>query len=410
MVPAIMMQFVATYIFYERHWKSVNRHMIAALTSEIDYVVEQLEHRTEKEQMIFLEEIKKSDIFNNISFDDGRNLGKKEFFLPDFQDALSKKIANSFEILYHAQNDNLFIKIKIDDRILLIETSEKRVASPTTYIFVMWLFGSSIILMVISIIFMKNQIRPINRLIEAVDKFGRGLEIEDFRPSGALEIRKAALAFFRMKKRVERQVIQRTQMLNAISHDLRTPLTRMRLEIAMIADDDFAAEMKKDVEEMEKMIESYLIFARGEGKEKTKDVNLAALLREVISNFENYDKNLIAKISEKLDIKIRENAIKRAITNIVDNAIKHTRIDVIIEMIYDEEYITITIKDDGIGIDESEFEQVFQPFYRIDNSRNSATGGSGLGLAISKDIIISHGGEIFLRNDSGLLVTLILPR
>jgi two-component system osmolarity sensor histidine kinase EnvZ len=271
--------------------------------------------------------------------------------------------------------------------------------------------GTSMILFAVASIFMRNQVRPIQRLAEAADQFGKGRDMEeDFRPEGALEVRRAAAAFNLMRRRIRRQIRQRTDMLSGVSHDLRTPITRMKLQLAMLADDSDVSELKGDIAEMERMIEGYLTFARGEGNEPTTETDLGLLVEDIVAIWRRNGVKIDCHVEGRLTAWVRPDAVKRSIENLVANASRYGG-QLWVRAGRRGDAIEITVDDDGPGIPEAQREDVFRPFYRLEESRNPDTGGTGLGLAIARDLLRSHGGDIILEDSphGGLRARARLP-
>jgi two-component system osmolarity sensor histidine kinase EnvZ len=274
----------------------------------------------------------------------------------------------------------------------------------------MWMVGTSLLLFAIATMFMRNQVRPIRRLADAVDNFGKGRDVPDFRPEGATEIRRAAAAFERMRGRINNALTQRTEMLAGVSHDLRTPLTRMKLQLEMLGDARGVEDLKEDLREMEVMVEEFLAFARGEGTEEAVESNLDEIVATVARSASADGRDVVAKTDGDMKILIRPNAIRRCITNLVVNAVTHATA-VEIGASRRGTLVEITVDDDGPGIPEEEREAVFKPFYRLDPSRNPGTGGTGLGLSIARDLARGSGGEVTLEDSplGGLRATIKLP-
>ena len=274
----------------------------------------------------------------------------------------------------------------------------------------MWMTGTAIIIILVSILFMRNQVRSIHDLAEFADKFGKGYDSENFKPTGATEVRQASKAFIEMKKRINKHVEQRTKMLAGVSHDLRTPLTRIKLQLAMIEPKEPIKDLENDVIEMEKMIQGYLDFAKGKERVIDNSVNVSDLLRSIISGYRNYHKNIELKSKSGILIHVNSNAFRRAITNIIDNAVRYAK-SIVININSTKKNMILTIDDDGIGIPEKQRIEVFKPFYRLDKSRNIESANTGLGLSIAKDIIIGYGGDIHLDNSplGGLRVVIKMP-
>ncbi|MEM7652550.1 MAG: ATP-binding protein, partial [Pseudomonadota bacterium] len=298
----------------------------------------------------------------------------------------------------------------------------ERLFSATTYIFLLWMVGTSLVFFAMAMVFMRNQIRPIRRLASAADRFGKGLDIPTFKPEGATEVRRAAAAFNQMRARIERQMRQRTEMLAGVSHDLRTPLTRMKLQLAMISDAQGADDLATDVAELERMIEGYLMFARGEGTELAEETDLLLLLRRAVGDqvrggqaVELEFSGHLAHANTQLELPLRPQAFRRAITNFLTNADRYaenTVVTITERLGNGPGSVEITIDDDGPGIPPAEREAVFRPFYRVDWSRNTSTGGVGLGLSIARDVVRGHGGDVMLSESplGGLRVFIRLPK
>jgi len=289
------------------------------------------------------------------------------------------------------------VLVQLAEGVLSVDVHEKRLYSSTPYIFLMWMVGSSLVLFAVAIVFMRNQIRPIRRLAIAARAFGMGREVEEFRSEGAAEVRQAAEAFRQMRERLRGQFTQRTEMLAGVSHDLRTPLTRMKLQLAMLGDAAEISELKSDVQDMERMVEGYLAFARGEGTETPIPTDLIALVADVVGaeTRDGSSVNLVLPERETFVLEARPQALKRALANLITNA-KRYAATVAVTMKVDQAAVLITVDDDGPGIPEANREDVFKPFFRLDASRNPETGGTGLGLTIARDIARSHGGELSL--------------
>ena len=302
------------------------------------------------------------------------------------------------------------IAIKLDDKVVRLQTTNKRLESRTTVIFLVWMLGASAIFLMIAIVFLRNQIRPIRRLAEAADSLGRGVDLPDFKPSGASEVRKAARAFIVMRERIKRQLRTRTEMLAGISHDLRTPLTRMKLELAMLGDSEAVRELGDDVQQMERMIAEYLDFARGEGREEAVRVSLNELLEDVVSDYQRLNADVVLLTKNDVMVDIRVSGFRRMLHNLVDNAMRYGR-RCELSLRVAANYCEVVIDDEGPGIPVEKHEEVFKPFNRLDPSRNSKTGGVGLGLTIARDIALAHGGTISLESSpkNGLRVIIRLP-
>ncbi len=405
-LPTIFTQLIATYIFYNRHWYSVSRNMAHSLSNDIQVVYE-------LQKTMNLVDLNK--ISNNLSLkvDVSKPIKNKKIIdsypaeTEHLYNLLKQYFTSPIKITFIENNDSIKIDIFQKNNIITFITHAKRIDNPTTYIFILWMSGTSLIFLLLSIIFTRNQIRPIIKLARAVDKFGKGQKM-NLRPAGAYEVRKASLAFLKMKERIERQISHRTEMLAGISHDLRTPLTRMKLQVEMSKDSELK-QIKEDIKDMEYMVNSYLDFARGDAKETANIINFNRFLHQILIPYSQ--KDLIIQNIARVKIPLKQDATKRCFQNILDNAFKYGN-KVIINSFTKNDELYIEIHDNGSGIPFEKREDVFKPFFRLDESRNKDTGGVGLGLAITKDIISNHGGEISLESSpilKGLLVVIKLP-
>jgi two-component system osmolarity sensor histidine kinase EnvZ len=294
---------------------------------------------------------------------------------------------------------------------LRVLVPERRLNSPTTTVFILWMTGSALVLFAIALLFMRNQIRSIRRLAVAADSFGKGRDVPNFKPEGASEVRQAAAAFLVMRERIQRALRQRTEMLAGVSHDLRTPLTRMKLALAMLGDGSEIDELRDDVAEMETMIDAYLAFARGEGTEPVQPCDLTRLLGEVVVGARRAGGRVELEAPDALTLPLRINGFKRCLTNLLGNSRRYASRAWLSARRINPAVIEIMLDDDGPGIPEAAREDVFKPFFRLDSSRNCETGGTGLGLAIARDVVRSHGGEITLDDSpqGGLRAIIRLP-
>ena len=416
--PLILMQAISTFVFFDRHWDTMTRRLAHTLAGDIAFIVDSL---TPLPKQLDLNQIflKADDILHiRLTYSPEEILVKKKAFQQwdrvrkSLQDALKERVRRPFSIDTIKKERRIEIKVQLPQGLLNVNVHEKRLYSSTPYIFLMWMIGSSLVLFAIAIIFMRNQIRPIRRLAIAARSFGMGRGSSEIKPSGAKEVRQATQAFRQMRERISRQFAQRTEMLAGVSHDLRTPLTRMKLQIEMLERTPETRELQDDIQEMERMIDGYLTFARGEGSESLSKINLASLIEEIIST-ERRDGSLINFVNKSKTIKsvtLRPQAIKRAITNLIINSKKYAE-TVRVELEYNLEHAIITIDDNGPGIAPEHRDDVFKAFFRLDPSRNTDTGGTGLGLTIAKDIVQSHGGDLLLSEASlgGLRATITLP-
>jgi two-component system osmolarity sensor histidine kinase EnvZ len=415
--PLILLQLISAHIFYDRHWDTITRRLSSAIAGDISLVMEELrEEQSSQGQAELFARAARAFSFD-ITMLPGAILPNErkpvanariDHFLSI---ALEQRVNRPFLIDTSNFKEEVVVYIQLADSVMRISAPGDRLFSSTTYIFILWMVGSSLILFAIASVFMRNQIRPIRRLARAADSFGKGRPVEeDFRTGGATEVRQAAAAFNLMRERIRRQIRQRTDMLSGVSHDLRTPLTRMKLQLAMLGDGPEIDELKDDVVEMEKMIEGYLTFARGEGDEQAVETDLSSLIEDVVIGWRRNGTVIDAHVEGRLRAWLRPNSVKRCLDNLIANASRYGR-HVWVNAGKRSTETEIAIDDDGPGIPEELREDVFRPFFRPDESRNRETGGTGLGLAIARDIARAHGGDIALESSphGGLRAVIRLP-
>ncbi len=413
--PLIILQLVSALIFYETHWDKVTLRLARGVAGDIGAVIKLMRRNPGPENLEWIFNLAAETMELNTTFKEGAVLVNTSW-APDgltermLSEAMRSHVGKPFLIDSVSLDRQVIINVQLPSGVLQVTTTRKRLFSSTVYVFVIWMVGTSLILFVVATIFMRNQVKPIRRLAVAADDFGKGRDVSSFKPEGATEVRLAAQAFLIMRERILRHIGQRTDMLAGVSHDLRTPLTRMRLQLEMLEDSDGAQEMKTDIAEMEHMLEGYLAFARGEGAEEPIATDLTALLNETTALARRKGGALDLHTEGQLTLSLRPNVFKRCLTNLIDNAMRYGE-HVSIRAGTRGDAIEITIDDDGPGIAEDERENVFKPFYRVEGSRNPETGGVGLGLTIARDVIRSHGGDIALSAspNGGLRARLRLP-
>ncbi|MDA0305786.1 MAG: ATP-binding protein [Proteobacteria bacterium] len=413
--PLIILQLVSASIFYETHWDKVTLRLARGVVGDIGAVIKLMRRNPEPENLEWIFGLAAETMELNTTFKEGAVLVNTSW-APDgltermLSQAMRSRVDKPFLIDSVSHDRQVIINVQLPSGVLRVATTRKRLFSSTVYVFVIWMVGTSLILFVVATIFMRNQIKPIRRLAVAADDFGKGRDVSSFKPEGATEVRLAAQAFLIMRERILRHIGQRTDMLAGVSHDLRTPLTRMRLQLEMLDDPGGAQEMKTDIAEMEHMLEGYLAFARGEGAEEPIVTDLTALLSEAAALARRKGGAVDLHTEGQLTVSLRPNVFKRCLTNLIDNAIRYGE-HVSIRAGTRGDAIEITIDDDGPGIAEDERENVFKAFYRVEGSRNPETGGVGLGLTIARDVIRSHGGDIALSAspNGGLRARLRLP-
>ncbi|MBL8669843.1 MAG: HAMP domain-containing protein [Alphaproteobacteria bacterium] len=415
-LPLILTQIITTFVFFERHFETVNRRLADGVAGDVQtilfYYQTQPDWRSEtlaiaEAAMQLQVKVEKGARLETVTTLDDAETAIERTLLRTLQHRIAKPLY--LRVDYYERWAT--IDVQLPDGVMRITAPRERLFNATTLIFLFWMLGSATILLAIAVIFMRNQIRPIHRLAEAADSFGRGIEVASFRPEGGSEVRRAAVAFNRMRERIRRQLAQRTEMLAGVSHDLRTPLTRMKLQLAFLGDRPEAEGLKADIADMELMIEAYLAFARGEGGERAVATDLTALLAELVDATRRGGGTVHLDADPGLALTIRPNAVKRALANLVANGLRYGGRAVWVTARATPDHVEITVDDDGPGIPESEREIVFRPFFRREASRNLATGGIGLGLTIARDIVRGHGGELVLAAapQGGLRAELRLP-
>lgn len=416
-IPVIILQIFATFIFYDRHWEKISNRLAETVAQEIGYIARLYEQETDPQKREEILDQANSSIDLILSFTPNRKIGpnqgpKAGIIPPALEEHFRKIVRRDFSInTLLLDQKKLIIDVQLDAGELSVIIPERRIYSPSAYIFIIWMIGFSLVIFAVAIIFMRNQIRPILRLAIAADAFGKGRDVSGFKIEGAREVRMAARAFILMRQRLQRQINQRTAMLSGVSHDLRTPLTRMKLQLAMMPQDEDLEELSHDVQDMEKMIEGYLAFARGEGEEEAYDIYLPEFLEEIISLSTRGGASITQNgDTPSLYLKVRPSALKRAISNLISNAHKYAD-KIYLTCLDDEDSLTIYIDDNGPGIAEALREEMFKPFSRGDAARNLDIVGTGLGLTIARDILRSHGGDLHLHEapQGGLRAEITLP-
>ncbi len=413
-LPLIGVQVVSGIIFYDRHWANVSSHRANSLAGEIAMIIDVTRSGHDGDANVILRSARNMDI--QVDFEPGGQLA-----VPDFQPrgflertlakSLRQYVGRPFNIHADVPAKRLMVSVQLPGEVIHVTTNVKRLISSTTKIFILWMAGTSIVLFALATVFMTKQVSPIQRLARAADNFGKGRDAPDFKPAGAAEVRQAAAAFLAMRERIKRQIEQRTEMLAGVSHDLRTPLTRMKLQLAMLRDHPDIGDLAYDVQEMERMIDGYLDFARGEGGEEPQSTDVAAALDSAVkAACYNGNAQVELDADSGIEIPLRRDAFRRCITNLVGNALRFGS-QVMVAGRRSGGTVEITVDDDGPGIPAAQRDEAFRPFIRLDQSRNLDHGGSGLGLAIARDIARSHGGELDLLDSplGGLRARLRLP-
>tara|TARA_B100001059_G_C17824891_1_gene580725 strand:- start:1163 stop:2479 length:1317 start_codon:yes stop_codon:yes gene_type:complete len=410
--PTIILQLIITIVFYDSIWIKANKNITRSLVAQLKTIEEV--YTNDKKNLDFFTDSYK----NNFNFEIGisktvfpSSSGERKFSPMDRSLRRELKSAfgnNNYWFSTSSFKNAVEIKINLKNEVLEFLVPKEMVSTSSIRLFVLWTTLPSILLIIIALIFLKNQTKPLVKLAKAAERFGKGDYVNNFRASGSLEIRKAAFEFDRMAKRINRHLNQRAEMLSGISHDLRTPLTRLKLQIAMLTQKDLTKKMSKDVDEMEKMLNDYLQFAKTQAKEDTTKIDLLVLFNSIKNEFNN--EKLIISQKNSIELIGRYTALKRSFENVIQNGLIYGN-KVFVNFQKGNNRVSIEIEDDGPGIPEEQFKNVFKPFFRLDKSRSLNKSGVGLGLAIVEDIINSHGGHIQLSRSrhNGLLVKISLP-
>jgi two-component system osmolarity sensor histidine kinase EnvZ len=415
-MPLILVQIISAWVFYARHWETMERRLSADVAGDIATVVEAMKFTIGDAVQARLMEEASSATQIGFSFD--RNAA-----LPPLPPSEGGGIEEQLRVAVHervgtaartetlSDSSDFRVEVPVNGGVLSAIVPRKRLTTPTTYIFILWMIGSSLVLLVVAAIFLRNQVKSLRRLAAAADGFGKGRPVVFSKIEGALEVRQAAAAFIQMRDRIQRQIRQRTEMLAGVSHDLRTPLTRMKLELELLGDNPIVVELKSDVVEMERLVQLYLDFARGEGTETPVETDIAPLIEDLAATQRRQGTELSLDQPAELVVPIRPNALRRCLGNLIANGARYgTHVWLTSRSVDDG--VDILVDDDGPGIPLNERDHVFQPFIRLDSSRNPSTGGIGLGLTIARDVARSHGGDVRLETSpqGGLRARVHLPR
>ena len=412
-IPIVILQGILTFVFLDRHWQLVTRKLSSAVASEITTFIDiepilGIERITKLSDRLYDVDVKffpNQKLVNNLPEPVNlveNTLGKE----------LSKILKNNFWIDAHTYEKRVIVQIEKLNGVYEFTIPRRNVYATNSHIFLVWMVISSLLLVSVAVMFMRQQIKPIEKLSKAAQQFGLGMKMEDFKPSGASEVKEAAEAYLKMQERIEKFIEQRTLMLAGVSHDLRTPLTRLKLQIEMLSDDKTNKELLSDVNEMQKMLETYLDFAEDVTREKASKIDLELMIREIIKSDKRDNKKInFNKKSTPIFFECRSIAMKRCITNLINNAGSYGN-EVLVSLDENKDGIIISVEDDGPGIKKEDYDQAIKPFIRLDTSRNQNIPGSGLGLSISQDITSNHGGKMSMSESSlgGLKVSLNFPK
>lgn len=418
-IPLILVQLISTFIFYENHWETLSRRLAQGLAGDISHIRVYMQDHPSSEEFEWIRTVARQTMLLTINFEAGESLPAAEridanSIYPDvLTRELWRELKRPFTIDFENDDRSIEIRMQLPNGVLHVLAPRKRLFSSTTYVFVLWMVGSSMVLFGVAALFLNIQVRAVRRLARAADSFGKGRDVPNFKPEGAREVRQAARAFASMRIRIQRQIDQRTEMLAGVSHDLRTPLTRLRLQVEMLdgAAPEDVSDIKADIDEMQRMLDGYLAFARGEGDEDSVPTDLGDVLDEVQRNYRRNGASVtlnLENINEPVTVK--PIALKRCLNNLVSNAVRHGE-KVSIGARLSGTNVEIEINDDGPGITYDQRQNVFKAFFRLDQSRNLDTGGVGLGLTIARDIARGLGGDISLSDSpmGGLKATIRIP-
>ncbi|MDI7860898.1 ATP-binding protein [Rhizobiaceae bacterium n13] len=416
-LPMVILQTVVAYVFMERHWQLVTERLSAAVTRDIAAVIDLIEAYPDIKDQDDIIRIARERLDLTVSIEPGTELPAprpKPFFSildETLSERIERQIRRPFWIDTLGDSRLVEIRIQLDNEILRVFARRSQTYASNTHIFILWMVGTSLVLIGIAILFLRGQIRPITALAKAAESFGKGQKTpDDFSPRGADEVRRAGLAFILMRERIERQIEQRTAMLTGVSHDLRTILTRFKLQLALSGDNPELQHLNKDVEDMQSMLEGYMAFARGESEEDVGQLKLSELFEKLKAEAALHGKSLSYSIEGDDEVEVRTNAFTRLVTNLASNSRRYaTHLE--IGARNSAKWLTITFDDDGPGIPENAREDVFKPFFRLDEARNLDASGTGLGLAIARDIARSHGGNVTLADSplGGLRAVIRIP-
>ncbi len=414
-MPLVLVQIIATWVFYARHWETVSRRLSADTAGDIGMVIDAMRYTDTPLELARLLEADSGLTGIPFSIAAGATLPPRDpagdsMLEEQLRLAMAERVDRPYRMDAVSDPQNIHIQVQLADGVLVAEVPRNRVYTSTTYIFMFWMIGSSLVLLSVAILFLRNQVKSLRRLAVAAEGFGKGRPVAFSKLEGALEVRQAAAAFMQMRDRIQRQIQQRTEILAGVSHDLRTPLTRMKLALELMEGDAAATGLKSDVAEMEHLVNLYLDFARGEGTESPVETDIALLIEDLAAAARRDGTPLAVDQGAELLVPVRPNALRRCLANLIGNARRYGR-HVWLSCRSVEDGVDILVDDDGPGIPAAERERVFQPFVRLDASRNPSTGGVGLGLTIARDVARSHGGDVRLEDSpyGGLRARLHLP-
>jgi two-component system, OmpR family, osmolarity sensor histidine kinase EnvZ len=414
-LPLVITQILATWFFYDRVWDTVARRLSSAVAAEISFTLSSLAYADNagERQQILVRATDVTELFYGFRAGETLPRGMQAttggHVEEQLAQAMAERVGRPFQIDADFDPRDLLVSVELPDGVMQVAVPRKRLSTPTTYIFVLWMVGSSLVLLAIASVFMRNQVKSLRRLATTAEAFGKGRDVPNFKPEGATEVRQVARAFIKMRDRIQRQITQRTEMLAGVSHDLRTPLTRMRLALELMPDDPSVGDLKADVTEMQRMVQGYLDFARGEGEEEPRETDIVLLIQELISSTQRDGPPIFAALPDHYVLLLRPDATRRCAANLIGNARRYGK-HVWVTGIETRDGFDLLVDDDGPGIPAAQREDVFRPFHRLDAARNPNTGGLGLGLTIARDLVRGQGGDVTLEDSpqGGLRVRLHL--
>lgn len=415
--PVVLIQVIATYMFFDRHWSKMTTRLAYGVAGEVAVLTDSFQGDMDHERLI---SAAARHLDMDVTFKQGGTLPKENepsivqvwesVVAQKLEGEIGAQIQEPYVIHTDFTGKKIEVFVQLDKGVLLVTFPQRRLFSSSGYIFLLWMICSSFLLLVVAIMFMRNQIRPIRKLAAAAERFGKGRDTPFYKPEGAREVRQAGHAFLDMRRRIERAITQRTEMLAGVSHDLRTPLTRMKLQVEMMPEGSDKEEMRQDLIDMERMVNGYLDFVRGDGDEAFEEVEVRSIFEKISATLKRQNVGSELVVEGDLRLTVRPLAFERAMSNLLNNAAKYAD-HVWVRVFYDGSKIEIDVEDNGPGIPEDQYEAVFKPFTRVDTSRNAETGGVGLGLAVTMDIVHAHGGKIWLERSEhgGLKVVVRMP-
>ncbi|MCB9983210.1 MAG: HAMP domain-containing protein [Rhodospirillales bacterium] len=418
--PVLLIQVITVFVFFDRHWSKMTTRLAFAVSGELSAITQAVKDGADPQELENIVGYAQKYLTLSVSYEPGGQIPAEEdsSFVQVWEAVVAQKlgaelaaqISEPFVIHTNFNDKMIEVFIQLDTGFLRVSLPQRRLFSSSGYVFLLWMIGTSVLLLIVAVMFMRNQVRPIRKLAVAAERFGKGRDTPFFKPEGAKEVRQAGHAFLDMRRRIQRQVTQRTEMLAGVSHDLRTPLTRMKLQVEMMGEGPDKADMQQDIADMERMIHGYLDFVRGDGDEKFETVALLALFEKLAAQLKRQNVAVELDIPTGMVLAVRPLAFERAMSNLLTNAGKYAD-HVWVSVREDGEKLRIVVEDNGPGVPEDKYEDVFKPFTRVDTSRNAETGGVGLGLPIAMDIVHGHGGKIWLEasEHGGLKVVVRMP-